>query len=374
MRILFDHQVFSWQAYGGISRYFTELMRALIALEQEVLLPENFFSENAYLRTVPAFRRKSLTNFPFKGKKWLQNRLGRRESLVASMRSRPQVFHPTYFDPYFLESVAKHNIPFVLTIHDMIHEIYGHGDRGCFSLDARVVEHKRLLAEKSAAIIAVSEQTRRDILRFYPTLDPDKIHVAYHGNSLHPVAEGKQLDLPARYLLFVGGRKGYKNFTWMVENLAKLLKKEQNLHLVCVGGGPFEVSEIEHLTKWGLSGKVVYLSVRSDAALAETYRRATCFIFPSRYEGFGIPVLEAFACGCPVVLHRSSSLPEVGGDAALYFDEGQPETLANALNHLLPDNTLRTQLIIEGQKRLRQFTWEQSAKIHHAVYQSIVKK
>ncbi|MBC7773888.1 MAG: glycosyltransferase, partial [Phycisphaerae bacterium] len=186
MRILFDHQVFSWQTYGGISRYFVEQMRELEALGQEVFLPEHFFSENVYLRQFPDFQRKSLTSFPLKGKKILQNTLGRRASRKAISQKNPNVFHPTYFDPYFLKTIEKRAIPFVITVHDMIHEIYGHGSRNFFSLDAHVVENKRILAEKAAAVIAVSENTRLDLLRFCPQIDPAKIHVIHHGNSLHP--------------------------------------------------------------------------------------------------------------------------------------------------------------------------------------------
>ncbi|MFN0176389.1 MAG: glycosyltransferase, partial [Saprospiraceae bacterium] len=192
MRILFDHQVFSWQRYGGISRYFAEQLRWLKSLDQDVFLPEHFYSENVYLREFPDFQRGSLTSFSFKGKKLLQNILGRHASLKAIRQKNPAVFHPTYFDPYFLKTVEKKGIPFVLTVHDMIHEIYRHGSQSILSLDAHVVENKRILAEKAAAVITVSENTRQDLLRFYPQIEPSKIHVIHHGNSLIP--PGDSLD------------------------------------------------------------------------------------------------------------------------------------------------------------------------------------
>lgn len=378
MRILFDHQVFSWQTYGGVSRYIVELMRGLPVLGQSVFLPKHFFSENVYLRTLPEFQRRSLVSFPFKGKKILQNYGGRAASLGALRHLRPDVFHPTYFDAYFLKTVQKTGIPFVLTVHDMIHEIYGHGSRGFFSLDAQVIENKRLLAEKAQAVVAVSENTRQDLLRFCPNVDPAKIQVIHHGNSLHlnPSARSfSPLFQPPKspFLLFVGQRKAYKNFAWMATHLAGLLRSEPELQVVCVGGSAFDEAEKQHLTQLGIYEKVRYTTVQSDLELAELYRRAMCFIFPSQYEGFGIPVLEAFACACPVVLHRASSLPEVGGDAALYFDESRPESLEAAVRQMMTNATLRQQLVERGLARSGQFTWQQSVAKHLAVYQSIAR-
>lgn len=371
MRILIDHQVFSWQHYGGISRYFIEQIRWLTTQSQEVLLPGGFFSENVYLRQLPGFHRKSLLPFSFRGKKILQNWLGRPYSLHAIRSINPDVFHPSYFDPYFLNTVKSRGIPFVLTVHDMIHERYGHGKAGFFSLDAKVVTHKALLVREANAIVAVSENTKKDLLQFYPDIDPAKVQVIPHGNSLRPPTVANSGEKP--YLLFVGQRKGYKNFEWMVENLAELLRNEKELELHCVGGGNFTNAELELFARRGISGKVKYLAVASDDALAKVYALAACFIFPSRYEGFGIPVLEAFACGCPVLLNRTSSLPEVGGDAAAYFEESFPEGLGAGVHKILHDRAYREQLIRLGLERVQAFTWEKSASLHLRVYQSVAR-
>lgn len=376
MRILFDHQVFSWQTYGGVSRYFAEQMRGLQRLGQEVFLPVHFFSENVYLRELPDFQRSSSTKFSFKGKKILQNILGRQASLGAIQKTSPDVFHPTYFDPYFLKTVQQKGIPFVLTVHDMIHEIYGHGSRGIFSLDAHVVENKRLLAEKADAVIAVSENTRLDLLRFCPDVDPAKIHVIHHGNSLNfkaGTATSLSTQYTPPYLLFVGQRKAYKNFSWMVTQLAELLRKEKGLQLICVGGSDFNPEEHLLLKNLGIAQKVQYKVVGSDPELAALYCQAACFIFPSQYEGFGIPVLEAFACGCPAVLNRASSLPEVGGDAAVYFEEKVAGSLENAVRRVLNEKPFRDTLVKAGITRVQQFSWEQSVAKHLAVYQSVAK-
>ena len=376
MRILFDHQVFSWQTYGGISRYFAEEMRGLQKLGQEVFLPVHFFSENVYLRELPDFQRSSSTKHSFKGKKIFQNILGRQASLGAIRKILPNVFHPTYFDPYFLKTVQQKGIPFVLTVHDMIHEIYGHGSQRIFSLDAHVVENKRLLAENADAVIAVSENTRLDLLRFCPNVDPAKIHVIHHGNSLNFKAGSTDTSsthhtLP--FLLFVGQRKAYKNFSWMVTQLAELLRSEKDLQLICVGGSVFNAHEQVLFENLGIAQKVQYKVVGSDQELAALYRQAACFIFPSQYEGFGIPVLEAFACGCPAVLNRASSLPEVGGDAAVYFEENVAGSLENAVRSILNEKPFRDALVEAGLIRVQQFSWEQSVTKHLTVYQSVAK-
>lgn len=373
MRILFDHQVFSWQTYGGISRYFVAQIQGLQTLGHEPLLPTHFYSENVYLRQLPDFQRNSSSRFNFKGKKFLQNYGGRSASKRAIRQMAPEVFHPTYFDPYFLDTCSKQGIPFVITVHDMIHEKYGHGQKGLFSLDAKVVANKRHLAEKAAAIISVSEHTRQDLLHFYPHLNPDKIVVAHHGNALvAPEPDDKTPEIQvAPYLLFVGQRKGYKNFQWMLEQLAPLLQTEPALQLWCVGGGALDESEQAYINRLRISQQVQYHAISSDSALARVYQQAQCFIFPSQYEGFGMPVLEAFACACPVILHRASSLPEVGGDAALYFDMKTEGSLENALKQVLHDSSERKKYIERGLERVKQFTWARSVEKHLAVYEGL---
>lgn len=370
MRILFDHQVFSWQNYGGISRYFIEQIRGLQSLGQEVFLPQCFFAENVYLSGLQGFEQKSLTPFRFKGKKWLQLQLGKRATLNALRSLEPQVFHPTYFDPYFLPEVQKRGTPWVITVHDMIHEIYGHGSQGFFSLDAHVIPNKRLLAQKAHAVITVSENTRRDLLHYCPEMDPAKVHVVYHGNRLK--AEPSALpNINEPYLLFVGQRKGYKNFKAMLDQLHPVMVEEKSLQLKCVGGGVFDAGEIAQIKELGLEHRVHYAIVQSDAALAQTYQQAVCFLFPSLYEGFGLPVVEAMACHCPVILQEGKALREVGGESALYFDTGRKDSLAAALFTLLRNPEQRKKMIESGKKRADSFSWEISVEKHLKIYQSV---
>jgi glycosyltransferase involved in cell wall biosynthesis len=159
----------------------------------------------------------------------------------------------------------------------------------------------------------------------------------------------------------------------MVTHLANLLRSEKELQLICVGGSAFDEHERAQFSALGLTDKIHYRIVSSDEELANVYHQASCFIFPSQYEGFGIPVLEAFACNCPAVLNRASSLPEVGGNAAVYFEENKPETLEAAVRSILEDSEYRKNLVSKGAERAKQFTWEHSAAKHLAVYQAIIQ-
>jgi glycosyltransferase involved in cell wall biosynthesis len=326
------------------------------------------------LKNIPDLQSKSLTSFGFKGKKWLQEQLGRAGSLKTLQSGSPDIFHPTYFGDYFLDALQRQKTPFVLTVHDMIHEKFGHGKQSFFSLDKKVVENKRKLAQLASAIVVVSENTRNDLLRHMPELNPEKIHTVYHGSSLHRNQAGSknQLILPERYLLFVGQRGAYKNFNWMLKELAPLIHTYSDLYLVCVGGFGINQTEKTLIQNLNLSNKVVHAKVHTDEELAELYARAQCFIFPSSYEGFGIPVLEAFACSCPVLLNASSSLPEVGSDAALYFQDGNGDDLRSLTEMILNNKELSKLLIINGLNRLKSFSWQNTVLQHEAIYKQVL--
>lgn len=371
MRILFDHQVFSWQKYGGISRYFAEIIRGVTQCGETALLPFGFYTQNVHLRDIAGIEMHPICPFPFKGIGLVQNYFGKRTTLRSMFRERPDILHPTYYDPYFLGRSERLHIPFVLTVHDMIHEIFDHRSKSLISLDAVVVGGKKRLAEKAAAIITVSENTRRDLLQLYPDIDPDKVRVIWHGNSLIPDLRAPfRLDLPERYILFVGNRKAYKNFSWFVRDISTYLLKNKRLHLVCAGSAGFDPEERQLLRDLQIDTITRHLPFGNDQELAEIYRRAICFVFPSGYEGFGIPVLESFACGCPAILNRASSLPEVGGDAVLYFDKNEKGSLIQAIDQVVDSAPKRQEMQGLGFARVKKFSWENSVTQHLNVYRA----
>jgi glycosyltransferase involved in cell wall biosynthesis len=162
----------------------------------------------------------------------------------------------------------------------------------------------------------------------------------------------------------------YKNFNYFVTAIADLLVNN-NLKLICAGGGIFTTQESNLLQSLNIQHKVIFKNIVNDDILANYYAHALFFCFPSIYEGFGIPVLEAFACGCPVLLSNGGSLPEIGGDAALYFQPTNKDSLLTQANKLLSDELFRKRLVEKANTRLHDFSWDKTYQSHLKVYESI---
>ncbi len=368
MRILYDHQIFTRQIYGGISRYFFELIKHFKndnKIKYELSLK---YSNNYYLKELNNLTQKTfLENYSFRGKYRLLNILNKKVSKKAIYRGNYDIFHPTYYDPYFLDYIGKK--PFVLTIHDMVHEIYPE----MFPLKDETSKRKKLLAQKATKIIAVSENTKKDIIRFF-SIGTNKIEVIFHGTPFDMNNSGDSkvdIDLPEKYILFVGSRSGYKNFSLFIEAITSLLIENNKLKVVCVGGGNFKGIEKEKFKRLNITNKVYQYSVNDDI-LTYLYKKAIVFIFPSLYEGFGIPILEAFSCGCPVIASNTSSLSEVAGDAAIYFDPINKLSILNSIQKVICDNNLRDQLIYKGYQRVKKFTWKKTMEQTKKIYESII--
>jgi len=366
MKILFDHQIFI-QEFGGVSRYFVEIMNQFKDDEEIDFELSLRFSNNNYLTKTNFLRYKSfLKNTHFRGKARIINLLNKVNSISKLKKMDYDIFHPTYYNPYFLDYIGKK--PFVLTIYDMIHKIYPE----MFLSKDKTSKRKKLLAQKATKIIAISENTKRDIIKFLG-ISENKIKVIYLGNSLKIDKDDKTTSIitPEKYILFVGSRGGYKNFNLFIEAIDLLLNSDAKLNVVCVGGGEFNNMEIKKLKDLKIKDKVFYYS-GGDSTLAYLYQKAVAFVFPSLYEGFGIPVLESFACGCPVVCSKTSSLPEIAGDAAVYFNPKNRSSILSNIQKVIYDNDLRNRLINKGYERAKEFTWEKTAKQTKKLYEEIL--
>lgn len=367
MKILYDHQIFTWQKYGGISRYFYELVREFHEMKDINYEISLFVSNNHYISD------KKFVNFidiipkkQFRGKTRILNILNKSFSIMKIKNQQFDIFHPTYYDPYFLKYIG--NKPFVLTVHDMIHEKF----KFMFPYKDKTSDQKRLLVEKAAKIIAISHTTKKDLIDIFG-VNESKVEVVYLGNSMLPKIDIKvSFELPQKYLLFVGNRVGYKNFERFIKSVSGLLKKDKELFVLCVGGGSFNNSEIQLLSELGITKQVNQYDVNDDI-LSYAYKNALAFIFPSLYEGFGIPVLESFACGCPLLCSNASSLPEVAGEAAYYFDPYSEDSIKDAIMKVLEDNDLRVDLIKRGYEQLKKFSWNQTAEHTKKIYESVLE-
>ncbi len=365
INILFDHQAFSWQQFGGITRYIIELSRHLPADTVPMFPP--MLSENAYLdmlpdNIAPVVSRWDFSNFRVRKK--LYEYLNRFHTVSIIKKQHPDILHPTYYNPYYLR---YKKIPTVITVHDFTHERFP----SMLSDSRSVIENKRRTVKAADRIIAISESTKRDLMEFY-NLPEERIDVIYHGYT--PMSTNNNAvnipSLPEHYVLFVGERGPYKNFATFAKAFAQLTHSNPELKLVCAGK-LFKTSESEFLKHLNLTDRTIAFPAYGNQ-LATLYRNASAFIFPSLYEGFGLPVLEAFSACCPTGLSNTSSLPEVGGDGALYFDPKSADDIAATIDQLLRmDNKQRLSLINNATAQLSKFSWEKTGKQTAEIYRSL---
>lgn len=382
MTVLFDYQAFEMQSFGGVSKSYAEIIAHLktMGVDARLAIKE---SDNEHLLQagiVPNIKPLGTENkIWFGGKKLFRGqrkllRMGismagyhndflsiNRDYCIKQLKKqRFDIFEPTFFDSYFLPYFK--NKPFVLTVHDMIPEILG--------VDELQAEQKRLLCPLAAHIHVPSQNTKNDLVNILK-IDPDKVTVTPHGSPVSPITQYPS-PYPFHYLLYIGARRSYKNFTSFVEECAITITKHPEIHVVCTGT-PFTKEEKKLIANYRLTQNFLQTYV-DEQSLQALYQNAIAFIYPSAYEGFGIPILEAFACGCPVFLNNASCFPEVGGDAAVYFDIKRKGDLAEHLEAFFqaPEQD-RSDLIACGRKRSELFSWEASARKLSYVYQSILE-
>lgn len=356
MKILLDPYIFHVQRFGGISRLFNEFYRKANQHKELAVSLPLLYSENLHLENGNKWfgRYYKWDTFIFR---YIKLRVYQFNLYLICLKlrfGRFQVFIPTYYNNYFLPYLGDTKL--VLVVYDMIHEIYPEN----FNLSDTTASDKKELLFKADKIIAISHNTKLDILKFHPNLDPDKIAVVYlnHSITLNNQVNGviSSKVEPGKYLLFTGNRNGYKNFKWVIVNLSNWLISNK-IQLVCLGGGAFNESEKILIRSFNLDLMVNQFDVK-DFELKSYYFNAFAFIFPSLYEGFGIPILEAMSCNCPVFLPEISSFPEVAGDAGLYFSLNDPDSLFEKLNKLLLDNSFRCEIIDKSITQLKKFSWD----------------
>lgn len=276
-------------------------------------------------------------------------------SIPDCFSKRPAVFHSTYYRR------PSTNIPTVTTVHDFTYEKYSHG------LKKTVHSWQKYQAIRcSQALICVSENTKIDLLHYIPEIDKDIVHIvhngvsgAYHHNGNYNFSD---------YVLFVGARGGYKNFTAAVEALAH----QKNLRLICVGGGNFSKVETNFLNKH-IPTRYRHAGYVSQNDLNDLYNNSFCLIYPSLYEGFGIPVIEAMRAGCPVIASNSSSIPEIASGAALLMSTPNAESISLMID-LLKDPAKRINLIHLGLNQSKKFSWDSCYEKTFAIYEKLLSK
>ena len=366
MRIFYDHQVFSLQDAGGVTRYQYELVRNL-RLTTDVQIAV-LMGLNASVMSL-----QDLSNAQTRILSWKTGlrpgylRYAMNETLSAVLSpalGRFDIYHVMLYRAIPLLRRRR----LVVTHHDCTHERFPE----MFHNASFIIQRKRKLFAEADAIICVSESSRRDLLHFYD-VDEKKTHVVYHGFSplpLEPSVTDPAGASGVPYLLYVGSRAEYKNFPLLLEAFSRS-GLAGSYRLMVVGGGEWASEEQARIGSLGLAGQITLIPKADETTLARVYRDAALFVYPSLYEGFGFPPLEAMSVGCPVLVHRTSSLPEVCGDAAFYFDASDADELARSLVSTLQDApglAMKRQL---GEQQVKLYDWSRTAANTLNVYRAL---
>lgn len=369
MRVFIDGYIFWIQKEGGISRYWSELLSAMACTDTSC----QFY---VYLRPYSATRLSEHSNVELLE---MRTRLpikayNRIEGAVMSWqvrKIRPDIFHSTYYT-----RVSPRRTPSVVTVHDTTYELF---PQYFPPQTDHLFAKKREVILSADRIIAVSHSTKRDILSVYD-LPEDKIQVIHEGidrRKFGPVQDEKlktQFEerhaLSKRYFLYVGRRGSYKNFRMLLRAFATSPCRHEFM-LVAVGGESRLSAEEEKIIETEHLGEQVrFLGSLPTHELRLAYSGACAFIMPSLYEGFGLPVLEAMACGCPVLASNWSSLPEIVGDAGILFDPRDPDSIGSALDQVANAHIAMT-LSLKGLKRAGLFSWNTAARQTIGVYETL---
>lgn len=361
MKVLIDNQIFEQQKFGGISRYFTMLESGNDIIQRMESFIQDNSSNNQIHKRIQRKLGRVIFNHP-----QIQNESNQRADFYISQLENLQydIFHPTYFDNYFLGHIKK---PFVLTVYDMIHEKYAeYFENNVDSIN------KRRLCEKADKIIAISNSTKKDLIDIFE-VPKEKIEVIYLATDYDSIGATKPIfDFQGmRYLLFTGNRYIYKNFFTFLIAVSPILKQYKDLQLICTGPN-FNALEKRWIEDLGINDKVKSCFCENDSELVYLYQHAECFIFPSLYEGFGFPLLEAFACNCPIISSNGGSLPEIADNAAVYFNPKDIREMRQSILNVISDLSLKKELVEAGKLRLKDFSWDKCRIETNLLYSKVV--
>ena len=339
--VVIGPEIWAGQANGGISRYFVELANNL----------NSFVSRGMVL--VPQNSNKQVVNIQ---KKVNVANLKKDLAIIAESSKSPNtIYHATYYDDKNLRLAKSLGFKTVVTVFDMISEIYPEKPPRF-----RYFPNLKKKSIRSAdGIICISESTKNDLVRIYG-LNSKKIQVIHLASSFRLASIDELSKQRENYILHVGNRAGYKNFSILLTAFSESQLLRNSFTLVAFGGGDFGEDEKKLISEFGLNDKVIHVS-GDDSVLRNLYLSSRILVYPSLYEGFGLPLLEAMALGCPVITGKVSSMPEIGGDAVLYFDSSDAQALRDLLEKTLSNEENLERARIMGLARSNEFSWQETA-------------
>jgi glycosyltransferase involved in cell wall biosynthesis len=365
MKIFYDGEIYA--AYpkqsGGISRYFDNLISRLPIDFYPTLTTGRSRSGSHPQHQNLRICRYDLKFRPGRINSWLRKQYFQ----FISNSINAQIAHPTYYSLLTGRDVTNYKCPVVITVYDMIHEIFSE------SMDSKgqVAEIKRKAIFAADSILCISESTKSDLLDRYPSLE-DRITVTPLATELSEALMDQEFKAPSRpYYIYVGARNEYKNFERLLVAFAKVITKLPDL-MLCIVGNFFSEKESQRIVELNLDQHIKHCGALADSQLVKLYNASIALVYPSLYEGFGIPLLEAMACGTAVIASNTSSIPEVVGDAGLLFDPKSTDELIDRLLLLAEDSGSRQFLIDKSKQQIKKFSWEKTTKQTVDVYKSLI--
>lgn len=368
MRIAYDFQTFFLQPFGGISRYFSRLAYGIhqIGNQVQVFSP---IHQNNYLKLLSCVAPNGhyMESFPPRFRPYI-GLYNYAASCIQIAKWKPEVLHETYYAKLgygHIKGCRK-----IITVYDMIHEIYPND----FPNSDHTSKLKRSAVARADHIICISESTKRDLVRLFDVSER-KVSVIHLGfdpfiDASHYLQQPTLTKRP--YLLYVGHRGGYKNFKGFLRAVARSPRLLADFEVIAFGGGKFSTAEFDFSEALGFSAHQVRHIAGDDNLLGSYYRAASALVYPSLYEGFGLPPLEAMSCGCPVVSSNTSSMPEIIGDAAEYFDPSDSQDICRAIEIVVYSDSRALTLKEAGKKRLSNYSWERCSQETLEAYQTIL--
>jgi len=367
---------------AGIGRYTRELVRALAELDRGhdyVLFAATGGQRPADTSWPPNFQTRSVP-LSDRALAILWHRL-QLPLWVELATGRVDIFHsPDFVLPPVRRACLEHSrrAKTLVTVHDLSFIRYPQ----CADANLRAYLNKVVprSVHRADLVLADSQSTKDDLVELLG-VEPAKIEVVYPGveERFRPIEDqallreaSKRYSLPPRFILGLGTLQPRKNFARLIEAYSLLVTRHPSLHLVIAGGKGWLYEEIfAAVERLGLEEKVVFPGFVADEDLPALYNLADLFVFPSLYEGFGLPPLEALACGTPVITSDASSLPEVMGEAGLMVEATDTEALAGAMKRVFEDDALREEMVAKGMKQAKKFTWEQAAAKLLSLYETL---
>lgn len=361
MKIFFDYKIFFQQKYGGPSNYFVNLVRELnlIGCDAKIFAPIHI---NFHLKK----SNETFFNFNFFFKKNIFVKYLNFINLILTKCFlyffKPKIYHTTYYG----HNINSSRIPMVVTVYDLIHEIYSK----TYYKKLLLTNYKKKILEHAQHIICISKNTQKDLIKYY-NVQIEKTSVVYLGKYEDNILLNNQ-NISKPFFLYVGNRHNYKNFKILLKAYSQSKDLMENVDLICFGGGNFTKEEKNFMLRHQISFNNIIHLEGSDQILVELYQKSVALIYPSLYEGFGIPLVDAMHQGCPLIISNKSCFPEICQNSALYFDPLSVNDLINMMNTILYDKKIRHNLILAGKKRANFFSWHKCAKETLNIYKNIV--